>query len=48
MKKFIALLVTALLVLTPILLMYITPYAISLIAVPALIMPLVLCEVFSN
>jgi hypothetical protein len=48
MKKIIALLVTALLVLTPILLMYHSPYAICLIAVPAVIMPVVLCEVFSN
>jgi|688.fasta_scaffold2554260_1 hypothetical protein len=48
MKKVLAVLVTVLLVLTPILLMSVTPYAISLIAVPALIMPLVLCEVFSK
>jgi hypothetical protein len=49
MKKFLAVLVTALLMLIPILLMmYHSPYAICLIAVPAVIMPVVLCEVFSN
>jgi len=48
MKKFLAVLVTALLMLIPILLMYHSPYAICLIIAPAVIMPLVLCEVFSN
>jgi hypothetical protein len=48
MKKFLAVLVTVLLVLIPILLMYVTPYALGLIAIPALFMPIVLCEVFKN
>lgn len=49
MKKFLALLVTVLSVLIPIALMYyVSPYAVSLIAVPAIIMPVVLFEVFSK
>jgi|LakMenE01Jun11ns_1017448.scaffolds.fasta_scaffold8469524_1 hypothetical protein len=49
MKKFIALLTTLVSILIPILMaVYVTPYAVSLLAVPAVVSPFMLLDAFSN